>query len=454
VDDEKFIDLAHACIDGGMGEQEVREFLEMIEESDEKKDILAQNMVIDRLLETSKRRPVTAEQIMAALPRRRDTVSEVLQQIRREKKTIQVRKGRYKTRIKAGQPARERTATVLFMKTVTAVAAAFLVIGGAWWLIRQSGKVPAEDTLALVDARGEILLKRNNRSSVITGNALLYKGDEILTTAGGHAVIRYRGEGTFINLRAGSSLVISERQKAKRFFLKHGSLSAGIAAQPTGRPLVIETPLAHVTVIGTRLNLRSRTAACVLKVTEGKAAVTRKADESTVEVAAGHIVEIRGGGVPLYVRPVEKVVLGHLTDSQLADIDEALRTARAWGINTLTYEMNQDDQPAPDHLRQAIDSVHHDDIRFLARVKVEPGDGKSYDSAFSGILLERIVEFLAEYDFDGIYVAGTQHSGTDARHAAFLGALSRSVNRAEPGLDMLVGVDYITSTNEAWFLGY
>ena len=454
MDDEKFIGLAHACIDGGMEEKEVREFLEMLEKSDERKDILAQNMVIDRLLETSKRPPVTAEHIMAALPRRRDTASGVLQHIRGEKKRIQVRKGRCKPRIKAGQSVKERTTTVPFMKTITAVAAALLVIGGAWRLILQYGNVPTEDNLASVDARGEILLKRNNRSSVITGNAPLYKGDEILTDAGGHAVIRYRGEGTFINLRAGSSLVISERQKAKRFFLKHGSLSAGIAAQPSGRPLVIETPLAHVTVLGTRLNLRSRTAACVLKVTEGKAAVTRKADDGTVEVAAGHIVEIHGSGVPLYVRPVEKVVLGNLTDSQLADVDEALRTARAWGINTLTYEIDQDDRPASDHLRQAIDSAHRDDIRFLARVKVEPGDGKSDDSEFSGILLENIAKFLTEYDFDGIYIAGTQRPGTDTRYAAFLGALSRSVNRAEPGLDMLVGVDYITSTNETWFLGY
>jgi len=82
-----------------------------------------------------------------------------------------------------------------------------------------------------------------------------------------------------------SMLTISQRQQ-KVLHLRRGSLSAHVAPQPAGRPMLIHTPTAKLEVLGTQFTMDAERASTTLRVNEGLVQVTRVADGSVTQVAA------------------------------------------------------------------------------------------------------------------------------------------------------------------------
>jgi hypothetical protein len=78
-----------------------------------------------------------------------------------------------------------------------------------------------------------------------------------------------------------------EAPASKGAFLERGVLSASVAAQPAGRPLVLVTPHAEARVLGTRLTLFVSHAATRLDVDQGRVRFTRRQNGATVDLAAG-----------------------------------------------------------------------------------------------------------------------------------------------------------------------
>ena len=76
--------------------------------------------------------------------------------------------------------------------------------------------------------------------------------------------------------------------KQKELSLLEGSLSANVAPQPKGRPLLIHTSTAKLDVLGTQFDLVAEPSSTQLSVAEGHVLVTRLMDGSVAEVPAEH----------------------------------------------------------------------------------------------------------------------------------------------------------------------
>ena len=78
----------------------------------------------------------------------------------------------------------------------------------------------------------------------------------------------------------------------KVLHLKEGRFSATVVPQPAGKPLVIQTPVAELTVVGTQFDVEAGPESTKLYVREGKVQVRRQSDGKTVGVPADHRVVV------------------------------------------------------------------------------------------------------------------------------------------------------------------
>lgn len=84
-------------------------------------------------------------------------------------------------------------------------------------------------------------------------------------------------------------------EQGKRLRLDSGELSVDVAPQPASAPLVIATPRATATIVGTRFNLTTHPDASYLDVAHGTVRLTRQSDRQSVMVQAGQYAEADAG---------------------------------------------------------------------------------------------------------------------------------------------------------------
>ncbi|TWU44459.1 fec operon regulator FecR [Rubripirellula tenax] len=89
---------------------------------------------------------------------------------------------------------------------------------------------------------------------------------------------------------SGNSMLAYSEVRQKVLHLKSGNLSADVAPQPDGRPMLIHTRSAVLEVIGTSFDVDADLASTALNVTEGMVRVKRLSDGRQVEVPAQHQV--------------------------------------------------------------------------------------------------------------------------------------------------------------------
>jgi len=109
-----------------------------------------------------------------------------------------------------------------------------------------------------------------------------------LLSADSWSVLKFP-DGSTVTVSGQAALTVSQ-SKQKQLYLREGSLSANVTAQPGGRPMLIRTPTAELEVMGTQLNVDAERTSTTLQVNEGRVRVTRLADGSVVEVTADHQV--------------------------------------------------------------------------------------------------------------------------------------------------------------------
>jgi ferric-dicitrate binding protein FerR (iron transport regulator) len=177
-----------------------------------------------------------------------------------------------------------------WMPWASAAAALLLVAIGWWW------SQPALDDTPVL-ARAEATDAQRPDVGRITIGERLRTGDRLITGAGS-AHLRY-ADGTLVVLNSGSVATVLDSSKGKRLRLDHGDLAAEVSHQPSGRPLVISTTAAEVTVIGTTLNVASADVETRVGVTSGTVRVDRGAD--SIPVPAGSFA-IAAKDAPLLVR--------------------------------------------------------------------------------------------------------------------------------------------------------
>lgn len=185
-------------------------------------------------------------------------------------------------------PAIEAPARGRGWRWLTVVAAAALVLISVWKL-GPPGLVPQESAAfaTLETVAGTVQLTRAGIEQAGRDALAIREGDGLSTSDGASAVVRYP-DGT--TLRLGAQTVVSiatdhQGQGGKRVRIDEGRLTADVAHQPPGRPLVFETPTARAEVLGTALELLVRPEETHLTVTEGRVRLQRNGDPHAVVVA-------------------------------------------------------------------------------------------------------------------------------------------------------------------------
>lgn len=183
-----------------------------------------------------------------------------------------------------------------------------------------SPRAAGEALATLEAARGAIALIDRGRQQPVAAGAALVSGQGLATGADGGGRLRF-ADGTTIELEPDTLVAQVGEALGKRLFVAAGRVSATVAAQPAGRPLVLGSPHLEATVVGTRLRLAVDPGGSRLDVTEGRVLLARGpagapppgagAEGETLVVAGQHalvsaaaglrVVETPRGGVALFI---------------------------------------------------------------------------------------------------------------------------------------------------------
>ena len=139
-----------------------------------------------------------------------------------------------------------------------------------------------------------------------TGTVQASQGKIIRAGSEGSASVKF-ADGTILHLEPGTevhfvAVAAPPRHGGKQLKLISGSLSAEVAKQPEGLPLLIETPHALVAVVGTEFDLSVATNQTALEVTHGLVKMTGAGGAQPVSVAAGEFAVASAQGALQYGR--------------------------------------------------------------------------------------------------------------------------------------------------------
>src|SRR4051812_13865879 len=97
----------------------------------------------------------------------------------------------------------------------------------------------------------------------------LRPGDRVKTSGDNNAFVRYVAEPTQIKLLAGTQLRLDQDTSGKHLEVLVGTISAKVAPQPAGHPMMVATPHSDAKIIGTEFVLTVDSASTHLEVIEG-----------------------------------------------------------------------------------------------------------------------------------------------------------------------------------------
>lgn len=192
-----------------------------------------------------------------------------------------------------------RLARSLKWAAVAACVLAFALVSAALvqWSHRSSGAAVRLKGIGVQVMRSGALLHADEIQ--------LKEGDIIVTPTNEMAVIIYQREATRMDIAANSVLQFGDDRGGKRFELRHGALRARVAPQPADKPLLVTTPQAQATVLGTEFLLKSDERATRLDVLEGKVLLACRANAKKVLVNAGYSASSTASG-PSDAKPMCK----------------------------------------------------------------------------------------------------------------------------------------------------
>lgn len=183
---------------------------------------------------------------------------------------------------------RHRLAAVL--AALGALVAVALVFA---WNVRESGLRPT-----VVSTRGTVEVGRDSRWIPATPGDSVRPGEHIRTAGDGSAELRL-SDGTSIQIEASTDLAVPPSGAPRAFRVRTGALQCAVSEQPSGRPLVFQTPHAELTVPGTAFDLVAAPVESRVRVEQGW---VRWADGgSGIKVVAGEASTADLQGVQAWV---------------------------------------------------------------------------------------------------------------------------------------------------------
>ena len=165
-------------------------------------------------------------------------------------------------------------------KVAFGFAASLCIFGGVWLVTHPDSK----STVPLA-------IETPTRVQLASGAVIPKVGDAIQVSDSSSATVTF-ADGTILHLEPGTEIVFQPvvnppRPGGKQLKLLAGSLSADVAKQPEGLPLLIQTPHALVTVVGTEFDLNVATNQTELEVTHGLVKMTGADETNPQSVATG-----------------------------------------------------------------------------------------------------------------------------------------------------------------------
>lgn len=151
-------------------------------------------------------------------------------------------------------------------------------------------------TLATIEgnAAGATVVRAGKVLAIRPGFGLR-AGDRIKTSAENSALVRYVSESTQIKLQAGTQLKLDQDAAGKRLDLLVGTITAKVAPQATGHPMLISTPQAEAKVIGTEFLLTVDASSTHLEVIEGAVRICNRDEGKAVFVGRDHCATVARG---------------------------------------------------------------------------------------------------------------------------------------------------------------
>ena len=155
-------------------------------------------------------------------------------------------------------------------------------------------------TVAVLEAvDGNAKFVRREQSRPAKTSDVIQPGDQLITPPGATVVVRYR-DGTLVKFDSettGRFPTMESATAGKLVQLDFGRLSAEVAPQPPGRPMVFQSSTASAEVLGTALELRVADDQTQLTVTEGRVRLTRGGDRKSVVVAKDEFAVADASGI-------------------------------------------------------------------------------------------------------------------------------------------------------------
>ncbi len=156
----------------------------------------------------------------------------------------------------------------------------------------------------LAKADGEVLLLDSSDagSTPVKAGQALVRGIGIWVRDGASAIVEFP-DNTTLQLSANTRVRRVTDENGKRVELAGGTLTAEVAPQPRGRPMVLSTPKAEAVVLGTKLRITANEETASLKVETGRVRFVRQEDGKALEVPQGHYAVV-AKDVEFAVRPL------------------------------------------------------------------------------------------------------------------------------------------------------
>ena len=157
-------------------------------------------------------------------------------------------------------------------------------------------------TLSETDALVFLSQQDEGRRRLWTDDAFK-KGTIMVESEGIPATFSYP-DGTSFSLTAGSELTVAHLN-GKRLQLLRGALIADVSPQPNNEPLIVLTPTAEATVLGTSFGISAAEDETLLQVNSGSVRMRRLSDDKAVDVGVNE--QVRAGKkneLPLLTEPV------------------------------------------------------------------------------------------------------------------------------------------------------
>jgi hypothetical protein len=187
---------------------------------------------------------------------------------------------------------------------IAAVAAAGLVLAiGTYFSLH----VPSPARFA--SASPDVVVERGREKVAAAAGVSLQGGDTVTVPPKGWASIRWP-DGTTLEIAPDSALVMKEGP-GKKLLVSLGRVSADVAPQPAGRPMILTSPHAEATVLGTSLSLAVSPEGTRLQVRHGLVGFSKGEGQPTIDVQSGQAA-IAARGKPIVAEPIGSDVLRKL----------------------------------------------------------------------------------------------------------------------------------------------